>query len=350
MYDQRMQKICNSLASNGYDVLLIGRKLHRELTYSNPNFQTKRITCFFNKGKLFYLEYNLRLLLSLLLIKTNIYSAVDCDTLWPNYIAAKLKGKPLVFDAHELFSEVPEVIQRPMVQKVWRFTERKLIPKTRKAYTVSGKIAEYYEELYHKPFEVIRNAPSLSQSKPISKIKEGGFILYQGALNEGRGLENLLMAMQQIDALLVLIGEGDLSNKLREMTKALNIEDKVQFKGFLPPEEMMHYTLSAKIGINVSENKGLSYFYSLNNKFFDYIHAGLPAVTNNFPEYVALNNEHKVVLICESNADDMAKKINLLLNDNDLYNKLEENCLIASRILNWQREEQKLIAIYDSIQ
>lgn len=350
MYDQRMQKICTSLSQHGYDIQWIGRKLDTEKKYYSPLYRTKRIRCVFNNGKLFYLEYNVRLLFLLIFTKTDIYSAVDCDTLWPNYLASVLRRKPLVFDAHELFSEVPEVISRPKVQRVWRYTEKQLIPKTRVSYTVSGKIAEYYEALYGKPFGVIRNAPILQQSKQVIETEEKGFILYQGALNEGRGLENLLIAMQQVDCLLVLIGEGDLSKKLRAMTKELNLESKVIFKGFLKPEEMVKYTFAAKIGVNVSENKGLSYYYSLNNKFFDYVHAGLPAITNNFPEYVALNKEHEVALICESNAQDMASKINLLLNDNQLYNKLEENCLLASRVLNWQREEKKLIAIYDSIQ
>lgn len=350
LYDQRMQKICTSLANHGYDVTLIGRKVPNCAPLKTAKFKTMRVKCFFSLGKFFYLEYNLRLLFILLFNKTDIYSAIDCDTLWANYLASKIRSKPLGYDAHELFSEVPEVINRPKVQKFWQYTERKLIPKTAFRYTVSQSIAEHFEKLHKVPFGLVRNAPILKENIPMNEIIIGDFILYQGALNEGRGLENLLLAMQHIDSKLVLIGEGGLCSKLKKMVTELKIENKVEFKGYLPPEEMNKYTNAAKIGINVSENKGLSYYYSLNNKFFDYIHAGLPSVTNDFPEYRDLNDKYEVCLLCTSTAEDLTLKINELLNDSHLYGYLEEKCLLARRFLNWQKEEKKLVAIYDSIQ
>ena len=66
-YDQRMQKICGSLAQAGYKTTLVGRKLKSSQPLTQRAFQQKRISCIFNKGKLFYAEYNFRLFFYLLL-------------------------------------------------------------------------------------------------------------------------------------------------------------------------------------------------------------------------------------------------------------------------------------------
>ena len=99
-YDQRMNRICSSLASAGYAVTLVGRKKRGSAPLQDKPFQQKRLFCFFEKGKLFYLEYNLRLLLFLLFQRFNIVCAIDLDTIMPCLISARLRGKKIVYDAH----------------------------------------------------------------------------------------------------------------------------------------------------------------------------------------------------------------------------------------------------------
>ena len=345
-----MHKICTSLWNNGFEVTLIGRQQREDSLPKSLPFRTKRMKLLFSSGKLFYLEYNFRLFIHLLFSSYNIFSSIDCDTAWANYFAAKIRRRKWVFDAHELFSEVPEVIRRPLTQKIWRYTEKTLLKRADDRYTVGQKIGEYYEKLYGAPFKVIKNAPHLEKYSPGKIEISEPFVLYQGALNEGRGLEILLKSMQHLETKLVLIGEGDLSAKLRSMVKELDIQDKVIFRGFLLPEEMKAYTYSATIGINMSENKGLSYYLSLNNKFFDYLHAGLPAVTNDFPEYRNLNDRYNVVLLAHTDENSMVQAIQELLENDELYGKLKENCYLASQELNWAVEERKLIEIYEGIE
>jgi glycosyltransferase involved in cell wall biosynthesis len=348
-YDQRMRKICGSMAKNGYDVLLIGRRLPTSLPLDKELYQQKRLKCFINKGKLFYLEYNIRLFWTLLFTKVDILSAIDCDTLWANYFVSRLRNKKLGYDAHELFSEVPEVIRRPSVQKVWKKTEKWLIPKTDYSYTVCKSIADHFENLYNKKFEVIMNAPHLNGKQIEKEDSSEKYILYQGALNEGRGLEALIKAMKYVDSKLYLIGEGDITSKLKKLAKEQEVSEKVLFLGYLKAAEMKPYTDKAYMGINVSENLGLSYYYSLNNKFFDYIHSGLPSIMNDFPEYRVLNDKYQVGITAEARWEDLADKINLLLNDSALHEKLKNNCVIASRELSWEIEEKKLLRVYDPI-
>jgi glycosyltransferase involved in cell wall biosynthesis len=345
-YDQRMQKICRSLCKAGYDVELVGRKLNTSIPFKGEPFRQKRLRCLFNKGKLFYVEYNLRLLVYLLLKQFDALCAIDLDTISPVYIAGKLKGARLIYDAHEYFTEVPEVINRPLTKFVWKLVERTFVPRFDLFYTVSPGLAALYEKQYGKQVDLIMNVPLLlpESEKPLAP---GPFILYQGALNTGRGLERLLGAMMQVDCKLVIAGEGDLSKRLRELAANLNLKNKVEFKGSVKPAELLLLTRQATIGINLLENKGLSYYYSLANKFFDYIHAGIPQVCIDFPEYRLINDKyHVALLIAETHPEEISGLLNHLLQDTGLYASLQKNCNACKQDLNWQKEEAKLLQLY----
>ncbi|HJS53916.1 MAG TPA: hypothetical protein VJ765_05210, partial [Chitinophagaceae bacterium] len=82
-YDQRMQRICSTLAGAGYDVLLVGRKLKTSPPLSNKHYGQRRLNCCFKKGKLFYTEFNIRLFFFLLFKKMDCICAIDLDTILP---------------------------------------------------------------------------------------------------------------------------------------------------------------------------------------------------------------------------------------------------------------------------
>ena len=103
-------------------------------------------------------------------------------------------------------------------------------------------------------------------------------------------------------------------------------------------------------GINLVEPEGLNQYFSLANKFFDYIHAGLPQVTMNFPEYAAINRIFEVaILVNDLQPQTIADAMNRLLEDQDLYLRLKNNCAAAKMELNWEKEEQKLLSFYRQV-
>jgi glycosyltransferase involved in cell wall biosynthesis len=346
-----MHKIATSLANAGYDVLLLGRNRKRSLPLKPAIYKQHRLNCFFDKGKFFYIEFNIRLFFYLLFNAFDIVNAIDLDTILPCYLVSRIKQKPCVYDAHEYFTEVPEVINRPFTQRIWLAIEQFIVPKLKHCYTVSDSIAQLFDAKYHTRFQTIRNVPYLIDQhfSADTSIHKERYILYQGALNKGRGLAQLIEAMQWIDCQLVLVGEGDLSEDLRLQVQTLQLQNKIIFKGFIAPENLNPITQNAYIGINVSENLGLSYYYSLNNKCFDYIHAELPSITNNFPEYQQINSKHEVAVMCELTTQNLVQAINLLLNDVQLHARLVTNCKAAKMEYNWQKESQKLLTIYRSV-
>lgn len=350
-FDQRMQRICSTLAENGYRVTLIGRSLPHSIRLHSYPFQQKRLYCRFQKGFLFYAEYNLRLSWHLLFAPFDAVCSIDLDTLPAGCFVSLLRRKKRVFDAHEYFTEVPELTQRPLVKGIWEMVARACLPFYRHAYTVGQGLADIFEKKYGLPFAVIRNMPVSNQRPLKNEIPSQRILLYQGALNEGRGIETALKSMAYLPHLhLWLAGEGDLSDALRQQAIALNLGERVRFLGNIRPVDLPAITAQAWLGINLLENRGLSYYYSLANKFFDYVQAGIPLITMNFPEYQALNDEIEVaILLDQLQAEDLASTVNKLLNDNNLYHTLQQNCLEARIIWNWENEQKKLLDLWQQV-
>lgn len=347
-YDQRMRRICGTLAANGYAVTLVGRKLTSSVSLTETGYRQKRIRCWFNKGRMFYAEYNLRLFLYLLFKKADAVCAIDLDTIMACYYASKLKGAVRIYDAHELFTEMKEVISRPRIHKVWKGIERKYVPKFRHGYTVSEPIASEFNKRYGVHYACIRNMPVLREKQPV--IAGEKFILYQGAVNEARAFEQLIPALQKVNCRMVICGDGNFMPQLKELIHSCKLEERITLKGMVAPEELWHLSQQAFAGVAVAEKDGLNQYLALPNKFFDYIHAGLPQVTMDFPEYRAINEQFEVaVLIGTADAALIAAALNQLLADAVLYERLRENCLKARKVLNWQEEEKKLIAFYQAI-
>lgn len=342
-----MARICQSLAKK-YKVVLIGRQLKNSLPLTEKTFQQKRIRCFWNKGFLFYAEYNIRLFCYLVFQPMDGICAIDLDTILCCYVVSKIKNAKRVYDAHELFTEMKEVRSRPFVHKVWTAIERFAVPKFDVCYTVSeGLSAEFYKR-YKKTFSVIRNLPCKREATVIAKGEK--FILYQGAVNEARGFEQIIPAMQYVSVKLVIAGDGNFMGRLKKLIQQHHLEDKIILKGMLEPERLWQLTQQAYIGINFTEPQGLNQYLCLPNKFFDYIQAGIPQVTNDYPEYKKINARHEVALLIPSlTPENISRAINELWNNNELYKKLQTNISLAKDSYHWGMEEKKLMKIYHQI-
>ncbi len=353
-YDQRMIRICNSLSRAGYQTSLVGRIKEKSIALRAEAFEQRRLPAFFQKGKLKYLEYNIRLFFFLLSQPCDIICAVDLDTITPALLASRLRNKILVYDAHEYFTELPEVARRPLVKLIWEWVAKACIPRVDIAYTVSQSLAEELADRYDVPFSLVRNLPTpapLPDQAPEIAPNEPFILLYQGVLNEGRGLEVAVRAMQKLkNAELWLAGEGDRSAALRKMATDLGVTDKVRFLGYVPPHELPALTRQAHLGLNLLARRSLNYYYSLANKTFDYIQSGLPAIQMDFPEYRRLQQAYGCFLLLEDlRENDLLDLIGQIRRDPEGYRQLQAACRRAAEELHWEAEERKLLAIYEGL-
>src|SRR5688572_11447987 len=347
-YDQRMIRICTSLANNGYLVLLVGRKMTNSLSLKKMAFEQKRLHCIFSTGKFFYAEYNLRLFFYLLFKKLDLICAIDLDTIIPCLWISKIRRKKRVYDAHELFCEMKEIVKRPAIYKIWKNIEKNTVPAFEFGYTVNDLLKEEFREMYNRDYAVIMSTPLLRPL--VIPEKNEKYILYQGAVNEGRSFETLIPAMKEVKARLIVAGDGNLMKQTKQLVRENGLEDKISFIGKIAPGELLNYTLGAYIGLTLFENKGLSNYYSLANRFFDYFHSGVPQLCVDYPVYRELNKTRPVaVLTADLSSKNIAHQLNFLLENDVVYKELQENCLYQREIMNWQTEEKKLLAFYDSI-
>ncbi len=346
--DQRVLKVAKSCFENNFDVFLIGRLKSDSKTLSLP-YRHKRFRLIFNRGFAFYAGFNIRLFLELLFVKADILLSNDTDTLPANYLVSKIRKKKLIFDAHELFPEVPELVGRAFVKKFWEYTENLIFPHLKYSYTVCQSIANYYQLKYKIDMQVVRNIPY--QRKPetvkaVSKSNERKIILYQGAVNVGRGLEWVIDAMPKVNnAVLMIIGDGDIKNLLITKVSEMKLESKVVFVDKMLPDELNQYTSAADIGLCLLENKGLSYYYALPNRIFDYINAGIPVLASNFPEIKGIVETFKTgILTDQYEPEHLAKVLNNMIENPFPTSHFPE---LAAQFC-WENEEKKLLEILKS--
>ncbi len=319
----------------------------------NQSIAVYNIHPLIKSGPLFYALLNISIFFKLLFKKCDIICAVDLDTILPCYFISKLRGKKLVFDAHEYFTEVPELIGRDGVRKVWQKIANFTLPKIKYNYTVGDKLGEIFSKQYGQPYATIMNIDGLSKAYNIadqalkSTPKQ---LVYLGALNAGRGIELAIKVLTEMPKLnLLLIGSGDLDGELKQMVKELELESRVKFLGFVEPQNLSECLSPSWVALNLLEDKSTSYYYSLANKFFDYMHCEIPSINMDFPEYRAILDKFPFgITIEEYSVSSLKAGIEQYFND-DLYNKTKESCIKAKAQYSWSNEETKLIKFYEKI-
>lgn len=304
---------------------------------------------------LFYAEYNIRLFLYLLFSRYDIIVANDLDTLPACALAASLKRKLLIYDSHEYFTEVPELVHRPRVKHFWERLERFFIRKVDAAYTVCASIAAIYRKKYEIPFQVVRNLPALNSTSPKQSFllnipaNNKKIVLYQGALNIGRGLEKMINAMKFMpDAVLIIAGDGDLREQLHQLVNDKQLSDRVHFTGRLPLEQLASLTKMAHLGLSLEEDLGLNYRYALPNKLFDYISSEIPVLCSSLPEMKKIVDDYRIgcTISPDSTTEELAKKISEMLNDAVNQPTWKKNLQKAAKELTWEQESKVIETIY----
>ncbi len=356
--DNRVNKTCMALIECGYDVTLVGRKLSNSLPIPNWTFKTIRLKMIFKKGPAFYFFFNFRLFFVGLINKTDLFYANDLDTLAPMFLLSKLKKKPLIYDSHELFCEVPELKASRIKKSIWQKLEGYIIPKLKTCITVNDSIAKIYEAKYNVPFYIIRNISDFDQTFiPKSRVQlslpeDKKIILLQGAgINVDRGAEELIDAMEFVqNAVLYIIGSGDVWENLKQKVSFnKSIQNKVVLINKLPKSELINYTFNADIGLSIDKNTNLNYLYSLPNKIFDYIQAEIPILASRLPEIENIILQYKIGdFIDDHNPKTIANKLNEMLYSQQL-SSYKKYLAIAKKEITWKSEKEKLLTIIKNI-
>lgn len=355
--DQRVNKVARTILSSGVSVALVGRIRKGSLPIGTNPFKIKRFRMVFNRGALFYASFNFRLFFYLLFRKMDLLLANDLDTLPANYLVSRIKRIPLVYDSHEYFTEVPELQDRKIVKGIWTWIEKRIFPNLKYIYTVSQSIADLYKEEYNREVKVVRNL-SLGW-KPVNKpsrselgIAEGKRILIlQGSgINIERGAEEAVEAMLYVEnAILLIIGEGDVMDQLKKSVDQMDLSGKILFINKMPYAKLLEYTSLGDVGLTLDKDTNLNYRYSLPNKLFDYIQARVPVLASKLVEVEKIIRDYKIGELIDSHEPKhIAEKLNFMLNSEDKRREWKKNLEQAAEELCWENEEGKLIEIFEN--
>lgn len=379
--DQRVHRSCMALTEAGYDVTLIGRLLPNSKPVERP-YQTERMNLFFKKKAFFYAEYNIRLMLHMLFARTDAYYSNDTDTLPACYVASRLRGKPLFFDAHEMFPEVPELVGRPRIKRFWKGIEDYIFPRIAKnkrmaAATVCKSIADIYKNQYGISMAVVRNVPmkqeeaeeELQQVKTIittiTDIKSSKkILLYQGAVNIGRGIEAVMEAMPILEEChLVVAGVGDKYDELCARAHEMRCNN-ITFLGRLEPKVLRNLTKQADLGLSLLENRGLNYYYSFPNRIADFVQAGVPVLATDFPEIHSIVDGYGIGTLMAPAPFDSKTQTSLwpkpesmasiIRETIDYWSSIDEEekhrrFAVAATELNWENDKKTLLNAINTI-
>lgn len=353
--DMRVRKLALLMADEGLEVTLWGRASASRLPVNIPGVSSLLIRVPFRSGPLMYLFFNLSLFVRLLFAKFDICVACDLDTLLPCQFVSRLRRKKIIYDSHEYFTGQYGLDEKPFRQRLWKLAERMTVPKLKYMITVSDSIANLYRDEYGVTPVVVRNvAPSVTHLVPADRSLFGAgedelLVIFQGSgINPGRGAEELVEAMALTSSVrLIISGSGDIMATLRLAAAGSRAADRIIFLPRMPWEEMMRYTIRCDAGLSLDTDGCINQRYSLPNKVFDYIAAGIACVVSPLPEVAALVREHECGVVLEKVTPEViAECLEKLSADRRLLHSLKQKAGEARGLLNWETEklkEQELI-------
>jgi glycosyltransferase involved in cell wall biosynthesis len=344
--DQRLQRIRLWLLQKGYPVQVVAATDSYDLQARRSDPAFRYIWLRPRKGFFRYLLLQINLFLAAWQSKATIFYAVDLDTILPLRLVAWIRSRRLIWDCHEIFTQMPELYKRPLSRWVWKRIEELAIPGLQEVITVTDGVKAYLFDTYRLQASVVHNYPVYY---PLIVSIEAKFysrrLLFQGALNEGRWLPEMILIVKCLPDFfeLDILGDGPLLEELNRVIDTEGLRARVHLLGKKMPAELIPYTTNAFLGISLLDPSHGNSVASLANKNTDYIMAGLPSITMNLPEYKRINEKWPVaILVDDIQPDRIAKEIMALAGDKERYIQMVEACLQARESLHWENESLQL--------
>lgn len=289
-------------------------------------------------------------------LRADVVHAHDVNTLPTAWLAARLSRARLVYDAHEISTSREGYSS---FRKLVGLVEKALMPRADGTITTTEARAKFFARAYGiaRPL-VLQNRPREQRPQASERIRhELGLIeswpivLYQGGVQQGRGLERLVRVAAQVPgAYFVFIGGGRLDASLRLIAQELRLEDRVRFIPTVALADLPSYTASADIGVQPIENTCLNHYTTDSNKLFEYVQAGLPVVASDLPEIRRIVRQHDLgLLVTAGDSEALAVALRRMVGDAQLRAHHAARARAAAPALSWEVQEHLLVELYHRI-
>jgi glycogen(starch) synthase len=293
--------------------------------------------------------------------RADVYHAHDFDALVPAYLASRINNAKLVYESRELWLENERLAPYLPIQKpvLW-LLERTLARRADLVITVSDPFADELATRYGiKHPLVVMNCPPYTDAQPSAEARDflgGGsstkVVVFIGGLYSNRGVEQLIESAHYLrEATVAIVGDGLFRVSLEEKVKRMHLEDRVRFMGWIPKEKLLTYAASADVGVVATQSYCLSYRYTLENKIFEYLMAGLPIAVSDQPQRRRIVERYGVgEVFDEKDPRSIARAIDRILSDEERHREMRHRARLAAREgFNWEIQGKKLLGGYQKL-
>ena len=284
----------------------------------------------------------------------------DFDTLPLGFAIATLKGRKIIFDAHESYSDTPGIASLKVLSRIIDNCERHIVRKVDFLITVGERLRQKYVRQGVKYSKVIGNwkrlqdyyIPALDRTfaKRRLDINDNQLVIsYITWLNPERMIIPLIEAASISDNVFVILGgTGILENEIKNRIKECN---NIRYIGFVHPRDIPLYTVIADVIYYGFDQSIPLAQYSAPNKLFEALAAGKAIISGDFGEIAKIVREEQCGLVIENiNTDKLVKAFNLL-NDKAILQRFQSNALSAAqKKYNWSLASKELLMVYKLIE
>lgn len=373
--DARVYNEARTLLRNGYDVTVVvwNRKGTSEGRKEYEGIKIERIPLkvpfLGSRRSLFFyiLLFNLKTFSKLLSTSFDAMHCHDLDTLLAGFLAGKIKGKKVIYDAHEIYPLMVQPYLPRIIVRMISIVEFLLARKVDALIVVSEIIADYFIKGVRGKVKisVIMNCKNpndfITSRKVITELKvrfgiENHFIvLYDGWLAQDNGLEELFSAFEKLngqigDIMAVICGNGYAEKEFKRMVKEKNIENYVKFIGKIQSKDVPLFVNACDVMYIMRKPATKYNFLSTPNRLFEAIISGKPVIASNF------GNIRRIVekggfglLVNPEDINELCAAILTLRHDKKLGKRLGEKAKYLSKTHNSPLMEKRLLSLYESL-
>ncbi len=287
--------------------------------------------------------------------RENRFDVVHCHDLDTLPIGIRLRrklGLPLIYDAHEIYGYIMARTCPGWIANVFLWLEKRLITRVDKIINVCEPQKKYFNSITEKPISIIMNCKPLQTREYQPASSESNFtLLYIGTLHQGRALPMLVQAAKELPDVRCLIGGTGILSYVQALKEECSKTSNVTFLGEVPFNEVISMTGEADCVFFMLTPGDLNNRIGLGNKVFEAMVCGRPIICTRGTYSGEITEQEQVGLSVEYSKEALKEAIIKLRDDTRLREKLGRNALRAAITkYNWQKQEEKLLALYKSLQ
>jgi len=342
VHDDRVTKEVETLESAGFKIKVLhtGEKKSDRLS---PMFYPK------GKNSALYFPFYLAVLTArAILTPAQVYHAHDLDTLIAGYIASRAHATKLVYDSHEVFTEMEVPFAKGLQKKFWQFIERRLIGKADIFISTNEWRRQWFEKTYTLPKTIIIDNLPKSIPQYEKQFNDKFTFMYQGAFSKWRSIDKVIEAFSQLDpkkAELILIG-----NYKKADFEVSNVPGVI-LTGYLSLEDISEYEKTADVGLSIYMPHTVNAKYPSSNKIFRYLQNGMSVIASESPCFERLVKDKTFGMLVDSNSVDDIKKAmqSMVDNKNAIRKDFKKKMKLIEDEYTWEMPEKILIGAYNKL-